>query len=81
MITGSPAVVTPQGAGVKQVEWRDMLLLEHFAATWGRVDGAQLGIHCGKCGQDVVANNKSTDKVLSVSCLCSEYFASRPEAH
>ena len=72
-------VVTPEGIGAQRVEWKDMLLLEHFAATWGRADGARLGIHCGKCGQDLMAGNGVNDRVLTAKCLCSEFYATRPE--
>lgn len=61
--------------GLQAVPRSHMELLSNFAATWGRVDGPQFGIHCMRCQQDVVASNGLTDDVLKVSCGCKEYVS------
>lgn len=74
-------LILPAGEKVStEVPWKWMLLLEHFAATWGRADGAALGFHCSKCGEDLVARNGVTDRVLRASCRCREYWAAKPAA-
>ena len=54
-----------------------MQLLSNFSATWGTANGPSFGLHCARCGQDVVAANGITDEVLSVSCGCREYRSER----
>ena len=51
--------------------WMD--LLKEFSKTWGRPDGPSLGLHCSRCGQDVVSRNNITDTVYVVSCQCRQY--------
>jgi hypothetical protein len=58
----------------QEVPVSHMQLLSNFAATWGRADGPNFGIHCGTCGKDVVAKNGTDDRVLRVSCDCKEYL-------
>ena len=71
------AIVVPAVDTVKAVPRSHMELLSHFAATWGRPDGPNFGIHCATCGQDVIAQNGITDAVLAVRCKCGEYRSDR----
>lgn len=32
-----------------------------------------LGVHCAKCGADLVGKNADSDRVFSVSCGCREF--------
>lgn len=32
-----------------------------------------LGIHCAKCGADLIGKNADTDKVFSATCGCREF--------
>lgn len=63
--------------GVKAVPESWMELLSNVAATWGRPDGANFGIHCATCGQDVSARNGINEAILTVSCNCREYKSDR----
>ena len=71
------AIQLPVTVGVKAVPEAHMKLLSNFAATWGRPDGPNFGIHCATCGQDVQARNGEFDTVLRVKCGCREYASDR----
>lgn len=76
------AIVLPghegrRGGPVTPVPRSHMELLSNFAATWGKFDGPAFGLHCQRCGQDVVGRNGITDAVLSVACGCREYVSER----
>ena|SRR5690349_5656799 len=77
----STAIWTPQGivdvAG--QPSSREKVELRPGLTEWLRQfnDFAahfQLGIHCGKCGADLVGRNADTDKVFVVACGCREFI-------
>jgi len=66
-------IITPVEHRTQSVPRSWMELLSNFAATWGRVDKAGFGLHCSKCGKDVIAENDISDRVLKVSCGCQEF--------
>jgi hypothetical protein len=65
-------MVTVGGKKAEKVELRAGVM------EWLRqfVDVAQalgLGMHCAKCGADLVGKNADTDKVFTVTCGCREF--------
>ncbi len=77
----SPAIWTPNGivnldgkpsTTRQRVELRPGLVewlrqMNDFAAHF------QLGLHCSKCGADVIGKNADTDRVFSAACGCREF--------
>lgn len=47
------------------VEW--LVQFEAFAKAF------QLGLHCAKCGADVIGRNAETDRVYTASCGCRDF--------
>ncbi len=54
-----------------EVSGQHMGAFRDFAA-FGRYYG--LGLHCAKCGQDLVGKNADTDRVQAVICGCREFI-------
>lgn len=71
------SLVTPLRYETVTVPASWMQLMSNFAATWGRADGHALGIHCSRCGQDLIGGNSATDAVLKVNCGCREFVNER----
>jgi len=38
-----------------------------------------LGLHCAKCGNDLIGRNADSDKTFSVTCGCREFIGANRE--
>lgn len=54
-------------------------LIEWFAQFEAFAKAYRLGIHCAKCGADLVGKNGETDKVFTASCQCRDFVGSNRE--
>jgi len=75
----SKAIWTPQGIVDVSGQQRERVemrpgIIEFFRQAADVFTHYQLGIHCGKCGADVVGRNADTDKVFVVACGCREFI-------
>ena len=75
----SKAIWTPQGLVDVSGQQRERVEIRAGIAEFFRqfADVAahfQLGLHCGKCGADLVGRNADTDKVFVVACGCREFI-------
>lgn len=76
----SPAIWTPNGivdlanrpSSRTKVELRPGLM-EFFRQFADFAAHFQLGLHCSKCGADVIGKNADTDRVFSAACGCREF--------
>lgn len=85
MTDGRPGIWTPDGVKVlgqklervemraRQLEW--FVQFSDFAAFH------QLGLHCGRCGKDVIGKNGGNDAVFAVACGCREWIGSNRDHH
>ncbi len=77
MSDGSQAIWTPDGVHVlgKPVERVELraALMEWFVQFADFAEHFALGIHCSKCGKDVIGKNADTARVLAVVCGCREF--------
>jgi hypothetical protein len=79
---GTKAIWTPDGMktiGAKTDHAR--VELKAGVMEWMRqfadvAAALNLGIHCGRCGADVVGKNADSDRVFSLACGCREYIGS-----
>lgn len=77
----SPAIWTPNGIvnlDGKPSTTRQRMELKPGIIEWARqfADVAKYlewGIHCPKCGADIIGKNADTDRVFSVACGCREW--------
>lgn len=71
------AIWTPDGVKAKGLS-RVEIPAEHIGAFREFASFArhyQLGMHCGKCGKDLVGKNADYDRTQSVVCECREFVA------
>jgi hypothetical protein len=74
----STAIWTPDGVVDLAGKRRDRVELRPGLTEWLAqfADFAahfQLGLHCAKCGADLVGKNAVTDKTFAVVCNCREF--------
>lgn len=60
------------GKKAERVELRSGVM-EWFRQFADVASALHLGIHCAKCGADVIGKNADTDKVFSATCGCTEF--------
>jgi hypothetical protein len=65
-------LVTLGGKKAERVELRSGVMewLRQFSDVAAAL---HLGVHCAKCGADVIGKNADTDKVFSATCGCTEW--------
>jgi hypothetical protein len=76
---GTRAIWTPDGvktfgkAASARVELRPGVMewMRQFADV---ASALNLGLHCGRCGADVVGKNADSDRVFSLACGCREFL-------
>lgn len=76
---GTAAIWTPKGivmAGGKKpdrVELRPKLM-EWFYQFTQFAEHFQIGLHCSKCGKDIIGKNSDTARTFSATCGCREFI-------
>ncbi len=70
---------TPDGLttlGGKQSERVELraTLMEWFRQFADVAEQFKLGLHCRKCGADIIGKNADSDRVFSFTCGCREFI-------
>lgn len=75
----SQALWTPNGVvpldGAKSLQRVELkaAMGEWFVQMAAFAQAQNVGIHCARCGTDIVGRNGSSDAVFSVACGCREW--------
>ena len=80
----SRALWTPSGVVDLAGQTRDLVELRPGLGEWFRQAADvfthfQIGMHCAKCGADLIGKNADTDRVFSVVCRCREFVGQNRE--
>ena len=73
------ALWTPDGVRVIGAKQPARVEMRAGAVEWLRqfsdfAAALNLGLHCGRCGADVIGKNADSDKVFSATCGCREFI-------
>ena len=76
---GPKAIWTPDGVHVVGGASPARVEMRAGAMEWFRqfsdfAAALNLGLHCGRCGADVIGKNADSDKVFSATCGCREFI-------
>ena len=79
MSDGKTAIWTPDGVvqlGGKKAERVELRagVMEWLRQFSDVAKALRLGIHCSKCGADLVGKNNDSGKVFSATCGCTEFI-------
>lgn len=78
------AIWTPDGMRTIGLKTPERVELTANVMEWLRqfadvAHSLRLGVHCAKCGADLIGKNADSDRVYSVSCQCREFVGRNRE--